>query len=325
MSESILGGAGSESQAAVVDSVTGGPSVDTQAAGSDAPQVNATVDSSAESTVESGAAPQVDWKAGVSEEYAANKTIKSLLDGSESLEAFTEGLTKQLYNVESLIGGDKAVLPNENSTAEQIQEFHEKIGKPDSAEGYKFEYEHPQGRVRDEKLDSVLRDTFFESHVSGEAAEKVYAAINDHLQELDRAAIEGINNKSAEQLEALKNEWGMKYDDNLAEANRAVEALITEDNQGVIDKLKMFNLTNDPDVIKWFNGIYNTMLKEDSAVPSESATSSFKMTPAEAQNELNKMTGDKNHPIWKGKQHPHYKAANKRKQELQGIINNRPM
>jgi hypothetical protein len=76
-------------------------------------------------------APQTSWKDSISEDYRNDPNI----------EKFTEidALAKSYINATKMIGQDKVVIPNNNSTEDQWNEVYEKLGRPESADKYSLE------------------------------------------------------------------------------------------------------------------------------------------------------------------------------------------
>jgi hypothetical protein len=74
-------------------------------------------------------APQTSsWKDSISEEFRKDPNI----------EKFTEidALAKSYINATRMIGQDKLVIPNNNSTEDQWNEVYSKLGRPESADKY---------------------------------------------------------------------------------------------------------------------------------------------------------------------------------------------
>ena len=85
------------------------------------------------STVSGGdtPAPQVSWKNTISEQFR----------NDPSIEKFTEidALAKSYINATKMIGQDKLVIPNNNSTDDQWNEVYSKLGRPESADKYELD------------------------------------------------------------------------------------------------------------------------------------------------------------------------------------------
>ena len=76
-------------------------------------------------------APQGSWKDSISEDFR----------NDPSIEKFTEidALAKSYINATKMIGQDKVIIPNNNSTEDQWNEVYEKLGRPESADKYSFD------------------------------------------------------------------------------------------------------------------------------------------------------------------------------------------
>ena len=74
---------------------------------------------------------QSTWKDSISEQYRNDPNI----------EKFTEidALAKSYINATKMIGQDKLVIPNNNSTEEAWNEVYTKLGRPESADKYSLD------------------------------------------------------------------------------------------------------------------------------------------------------------------------------------------
>jgi hypothetical protein len=121
----------------------------------------------------------------------------------------------------------RAVIPpGEGAGAEEVRDFHRKLGAPDTAEGY--DYTRPDlpdhlrpdeaGAAREKDfLDHALRLGITKDQARG-ILDWHYRSAVDQSADLTRRLDEGRAQSEAE----LRREWGADYEANLAAAHRAV-------------------------------------------------------------------------------------------------------
>ena len=92
------------------------------------PVETTTTETAQPTTVANADTPISSWKDSISEEYRVDPNI----------EKFTEidALAKSYINATKMIGQDKLVIPNNNSTDDQWSEVYSKLGRPESADKY---------------------------------------------------------------------------------------------------------------------------------------------------------------------------------------------
>ena len=95
-----------------------------------------------------------DWKASLSEEIRADKSLENIKD--------IEGLAKSYVHAQKLVGSDKIPVPNKYATEQDWDAVYEKLGRPADAEGYK--YDLPE----DQQIDAeALKSSSSQAHKLG--------------------------------------------------------------------------------------------------------------------------------------------------------------
>lgn len=135
-------------------------------------------------------------------------------------------VAESAYNLEKLMGFDKAgrtiVMPDENATPEQIAAFRQKMGVPESVDGYKLPV--PEGTP--DGFAKTAAEWFHEAGVPAGAAEKVASKWNEYqAAEMQRQEQE-FSARSEQEFGNLKSEWGKAYDQNLELARRAAQQFL---------------------------------------------------------------------------------------------------
>jgi hypothetical protein len=176
-------------------------------------------------------------------------TLPEDLRGNESLKKFSDvgTMAKSYVELEKMIGG-RVKLPDDKSTVEEIQDFRRKMGVPDKIEDYGT-YE---GIDPDDMADIVKA-----AHEEG-LTKKQFERLVKVSQGKTTAKLEKIFKETQVKAEeTLKNEWGDKYEKNLADAKRAMQELAPEGFQKLIAENP--TIGNNPDVIKMFSKLWIDM------------------------------------------------------------------
>lgn len=182
-----------------------------------------------------GSAPSTgEWYSGIQDEGVRNWVqAKGFKDGMSAAES--------AYNLEKMIGFDRAgrtvVVPDADSTPEQIAAFNAKIGVPDSADGYSLPV--PEGQ--DGAFAKQAAQWMHEAGVPAKAGEAIAAKWNEYVAAQQAAVDQQFEAKSAADFESLKSEWGAAYNQNSELAKRAAAQFIPgspEDRARILDGLE---------------------------------------------------------------------------------------
>ena len=71
-----------------------------------------------------------DWKAGLSDELRADKSLENIKDISS--------LAKSYIHAQKLVGADKIPVPNKHATEQDWDAVYKRLGRPDTPDGYKY-------------------------------------------------------------------------------------------------------------------------------------------------------------------------------------------
>jgi hypothetical protein len=191
----------------------------------------------------------------------------------------------------------------------QSTEFFRALGMPETADGYELpEIEVPEGVSIDNERMEGLKAV---AHKHGLTAKQFNSMMNDVLQSDIEGQVAVVKAAKESQI-ALKNEWGLAYDDNMASALRVAEA--THAPEGLIAAMKAGEL--GPETAKWLHGMAAAFKGEGSQFGDDNGGGNAKMTPAEAQAKISEIMDNKQHPYW-NPSNPGNKAALERMIELQ--------
>jgi len=237
----------------------------------------------------------------IPKEYQDEKSLQNF----SSMDSFV----KSYLNAQRMVGLDKIAIPNKHSTESDWDQVYQKLGKPESPDGYKYNL------PKESKLDSDSLKAFSEqAHKLGLLPQQADGIIQ-YYQELANASEINTNSKAeTSRLEAeqtLRKEFGPAYKDKISAARHlATNTLGNEflSNTLLADGSK---LGDNPTVVKAFANLASK-LSEDSLVKGE--PSSYLTT-----SEINKQIAALQQPgsAYFDKNHLNHNAA---VQEMQSLI-----
>jgi len=147
----------------------------------------------------------------------------------------------------------RAKIPTEDSSAEEISAFYDKIRGVENAEGYDMPRpELPEGMTYDENFEKVIRGIAFEAGISKAQLKTLTEAYNKYQVEQFGIITAELTKTYDEGQKALKVEWKENYDTNLEVAKRACRELGGDDFIALLETNK---LGNNPVFIKTFHNI----------------------------------------------------------------------
>ena len=212
-----------------------------------------------------------DWKASLSDEVRADKSLENIND--------IESLAKSYVHAQKMVGADKIPVPNKFATDKDWDAVYEKLGRPKTAEEYKFNL------PEDQKVDdAALKNFSTQAHKLGllpGQAEGMVKFYNE-MRSTELAAAESTATGQREKaITELKTEWGQAYDQKLQQANNVVANVFPKGfmDTNLEDGTK---LGDHPAVIKAFASLAGKM-GEDNIVQASGPTH---MTPKQIDKEI---------------------------------------
>ena len=213
------------------------------------------------STVSGGdtPAPQVSWKNTISEQFR----------NDPSIEKFTEidALAKSYINATKMIGQDKLVIPNNNSTDDQWNEVYSKLGRPESADKYELDAKSETVPMEESAIKSFAE----QSHKLGLNNKQAQGILEFYKNNMEGTAQQSKIDTETAQVQAeqqLRQEWGRDFEGKVKQAGALAKANIDPD---VLD-MQLQNgirLGDHPEIIKGFAKIAS-MMSEDKILSTES-------------------------------------------------------
>lgn len=162
-----------------------------------------------------------------------------------------EAVTESAYNLEKLIGFDKAgrtlVLPKDDATPEEVKAFHAKLGVPDSADGYTL----PLPADADPALVKTMQGWMHEAGVPPKSAAKLTEAFVKFSTEQQAKQEQTLFDLSDKAFGETNARWGKDADANMELGKRFTAQLlpaeVTMDDGSKVSReqflAKIFNAT----------------------------------------------------------------------------------
>jgi len=226
-------------------------------------------------------------------------------EGGEALAAkfkTLSGLSKSYANLERQLGNsNKVAIPNENSTDEDRSDFYNRLGRPETAEGYEL--------VKPDSVDEAYWSAD-DAKGYGEFAHTI-GLTKDQASKLaiwqaERVGTAGAANAAevetmqGEAVAALKKDWGVDYDTNLEAAKRGATATGGQE-------LVAHPLANDPVFIRAMAKV-GAMVKEDGSIGIRDTKGGG---AAPIQDQIDAIRNDKAGPYYHANHPDHQKMVNR--------------
>lgn len=177
-------------------------------------------------------------------QYAENpnfnkyKTVKAFAEGHESL-------------ISKL--GTAIDLPPENATPEQMNEFYNKLGRPETPDKYEFEDKLPEGWKIDEKLDTEYRGLAHEIGLTAAQAQKLRTFYNGAVETAHNSNQKEVQTRLAQDHETnvgkIKEMWGGDYKAKTRIAMNTAKGTLSQET---LDYLDATGLGNNAAFVKDF-------------------------------------------------------------------------
>ena len=270
------------------------------------PVETTTTETAQPTTVANADTPISSWKDSISEEYRVDPNI----------EKFTEidALAKSYINATKMIGQDKLVIPNNNSTDDQWNEVYSKLGRPESADKYSLD-----AKSETVPMDEGAIKSFAEqSHKLGLNNKQAQGILEFYKNNMEGTAQQSKIDTETAQVQSeqqLRQEWGRDFEGKVKQAGALAKANIDPE---VLD-MTLSNgtrLGDHPEIIKGFAKIAG-MMSEDKIVSTESENVN---TVADIETEISAITNDTDGPYW-NKQHPDHDKMVQQVYTLREMLN----
>jgi len=270
------------------------------------PVETTTTETAQPTTVANADTPISSWKDSISEEYRVDPNI----------EKFTEidALAKSYINATKMIGQDKVVIPNNNSTDDQWNEVYSKLGRPESADKYAFDINSEVVNLDEDAVNSFAE----QSHKLGLNNKQAQGILDFYKNNMESSTQQSVIDTETAQAQAeqqLRQEWGRDFDGKVKQAGALAKANI---NPEVLDMQLQdgTRIGDHPEIIKGFAKIAN-MMSEDKILGTESENVD---TVKDIESEIAALSNDKNGPYW-NRTHPDHDKVVQQVYTLREMLN----
>ena len=238
-----------------------------------------------------------------------------------SLEAY-RSLAKSYVELQTTLGADKVALPGKDAKPEEMDAFYNRLGRPDTVDGYELnDWQPPEGVPWDMDMTNEMIGKL---HARGLTKAQAQGVLADQA-ELADARWKGHGEevvKAREQTVAdLKTKYGAAFAPKMEAGKKAALAIVEKAGLG---KNPFEQAMPDGRLVGDLPGMVEVMIAFGEATGEDGSPgpgARTTRTPDEAQKELNEMIGDKSKlAILTDAMHPEHGALQQRKADLERQI-----
>lgn len=263
------------------------------------------------------------WRDSLPEDIRTSDALKNFGDVNGLAKAFVD--TKRMQGNSIHIPGEDAsdeqrrafvdkliervpgvmLKPDFEHDGEQSAEFWRSLGAPENGAGYEMPEiqlnDNEDFQVDDDRID-IMREAAAKAGVTKQQFKSVMDAVLKHDIENQRS----IGGQQNESMRTLHQEWGMAFEQNYAAALQVARATGAPDV--LVDAIK--NAQAGPETLKWLYNMGKNMGTEGQNILNQGDGTTTRLTPAEAQQKIDEIMGNKQHPYWDAT-HPSHENAMK--------------
>jgi len=240
-----------------------------------------------------------DWHKSLSDET---------LHEDETLPRFknVESLAKSYLHVRRQVPLDKMAIPNENSTDEDWEKWHEAGGRPPTAVDYNLKRpdDFPEEYWSDERTNKWM-ERFHKAGLNHKQVQALFADYNADMLEAIKAQNDAIVANRQEVKDGLFKDWGAAYEQRKHQGDYAVEKGTDGDADFKARLTAKFG--DDPDFIRFASNIGGKFAEHGDIVSAKIPT------PGDIQAEIDK---EMQTAAYKDGRNPGHKAAVQRVAKL---------
>lgn len=175
-----------------------------------------------------------EWLSSIDEGLRENPSLQNIKD--------INNLAKVYVDTKSKVGS-MISIPGEEATQEDWGKIFDKLGRPETADGYEVSL----GEDAPDEVQETISQFKAKAHefgLSKAQAENMFKWYNETEQALSGKTQEAYNAKLAEAKESLQKEWGDKFEEKMNQANAAAT------HYGLLQELGETGLINSPKIAK---------------------------------------------------------------------------
>lgn len=246
-------------------------------------------------------APPPDFRSMIPAEYKDHPTLSPYKDLGSLIKSHIEG--------QSLLGKQRLVRPDENSTPEQWNAFYNQIGRPEAPDKYglKKPDDFPAGLNLPEPYLKFLGETFHKNGLTTKQAQNLF-------QELNGFAVKNFSEDQTSQTTARQNmqaeleqEFGSAAAAKKDAAKRAETAFLDDKSKQFLEES---GLKDHPQITRLFARIGEKLVEQGTDGGGGGGGGFNNLGPAQAKVEIDAKMGDKDFmESYTNQFHPNHKNA----------------
>ena len=215
-------------------------------------------------------------------------------------------LAKSYVNTKEKIGS-MVSIPGEDADVETRSKFYNRIGRPETVDGYDFEPQAVEGlngvtAVNKENV-SAFKTKAHELGLTKSQAQglmnHIQSGFSQQLQEQARAMAESVDKASKE----LRSEWGVNYDKNMGNVDSAITQFFSKEDGALLNQAS----AQYPGLMKSLSQIGSQI--SETPTSREGTMSNPAPTRDDAKEQISQIQNDKEHAYWHKGHKDHKKAA----------------
>ena len=222
-----------------------------------------------------------DWRTAIPEDLRSDPSLADIQD--------VAGLAKGYVHAQHMIGSDKVAIPGKDAAPEVLDEFYNKLGRPEQASGY----ETPKENMPDVPVTKEQTDVFFqEAHRIGLNKQQAAALVRWQAEQAHSGMEMGQQQVDADLEQAvntMRQEFGQAYDEKMDMAKKAAKQFGGDELMALLDST---GLGNEPALIKAFANIGKAVANDE--VIGGGGRQGFMVSPSEAKVQISQLKRDPN-------------------------------
>lgn len=237
-----------------------------------------------------------DWRTAIPEEIRDHKSLSHIGD--------IGALAKSYVHAQQMIGADKVVLPSKSATPDEWSEFYQRIGRPETPEGYQLQLNNIQEGIEpNQEVLDWFKQTAHQAGMTPQQAQHMLDSYNQMTSQTVEMSQQQYESRVAEVETELKREYGEAFDDKLAIAN----GVLAEFGNPDIAEVQLADgtlLGDNPEIIRMLASMGSYIRERVGEDSLEGVRTSGAFTPEDAMTKVRELT-QPNTPYWDSR-HPEH-------------------
>lgn len=222
-----------------------------------------------------------------------------------------DGILDGYVNAQKLVGADKIALPKDGDE-QAFSDFYNKLGRPETADKYNIgkRADGSDYGEQDKAFQSKILPVLHKAGLTQKQFDAIRPAWDAMAAEAAGAGTKAAETYAAQQVESLKTEWGAAFDDNMSDAQAAIQHLGNEDLIKELNIVKDGKATGDNAQLLKVMAKIGKQMREDGVIGRGGEAQGGALTPDQARDAIKGKRADKDFMAKYGsKDHPEHAQA----------------